>query len=428
MNTHKLEQLIKQCRDSRLTSWASGSETLNMPPFQIHINPTNICNNSCRMCPHNQVMRKERGHMPMELFQSIVEQLPTEIVRVYLLKQGEPFLNPKLPMMIEFLKRNRPDIHIAVHTNGSVPLKKELTRILENIDSLGISLSAITPKTYKKVHGKNHFQSVLTNLELINKELSKNSKPPHVFIDYVRQSTNASETMEEVINFHQGRFPHLSSIDFHPLFNWQGDINEPLTAPEKIIPEEHYPCCIFPWSTMTICHDGRVAYCQEESKENIFLGDVRIERLIDAWNNKNYRNFRKKMSDREYSTLMDDGFYCKKCSYLLNFHSQSPQNLTQGWMGTGKTEIKLANLLAENAEEVLYYAGICFLSGEIHKARGLLTHLEETDCPQELIFFRDELTRICKKTTKQYHGMYAIKQLLEQTNSKIMPPIYHKFE
>lgn len=56
------------------------------------------------MCPHERVMRPERGVMPMELFKKIADQIPDTVRRVYLLKQGEPFLNPELPAMMAYLK------------------------------------------------------------------------------------------------------------------------------------------------------------------------------------------------------------------------------------------------------------------------------------------------------------------------------------
>lgn len=428
MNKHELHTLLDQCRHSRLNAWASGADHVPAPPFQVHINPTNICNNRCRMCPHDEVMRKDRGHMPLDLFKSIVDRMPQEIVRVYLLKQGEPLLNPNTPDMLAYLKSARPQVHVAVHTNGSVPLGERWKDVLENVDSLGVSLSAISPEVYRQVHGRGHFQTVLDNLKIIDGLLAPGEldAPPHVFIDYVRQPANDSENMDQVFEFHRRHFAHLSSVDFHPLFNWQGDIEDGGDDPDSYIDDDSYPCCLFPWSSMTVCHDGQVAYCQEESKENVFLGDLNREALGEAWNNDRYRAFRRRMASRDYDALMADGFFCKKCSYLFNHHSQSPQNLCRGWMGTAGTEVRFGNLLAEDAQAMLVYAANCYLSGELHKARGVLAHLEDTDCPEELMDARDELSALCRAVSLQYRGMYAVKQAMRRAGTRIRPNVYRK--
>jgi radical SAM protein with 4Fe4S-binding SPASM domain len=421
---------MDQCRDSRLNAWASGAATVPQAPFQAYISPTNLCSNRCVMCPHDRVMRKDRGVMSMELFKKIVAELPKGIVRVYMLKQGEPLLNKNLPDMLSHLKAERPEIHLSVHTNLTVPVRDKLPQMLEAVDSLGLSISALDGETYRRTHGKDHFEAVMKNLEAINEYLPKMSDGmrPHVFITYVRQKANANESEEQAIKFYESRFPNLGSVDFHPMFNWQGDVEEANFDVDETGASSMYPCCIMPWSTIAICHDGKVSYCQEESKENVFIGETTETSVTEAWNSAEYKEFRSRMANRQYDALLDRGFYCKQCSYLWNHHSQSPQNLTQGYFKRKNQteELKFGNLLALEAEDLLKHAAAFYLSGEMHKAMGCVEHLRQTDCPEELRPQRDELDGLCKAVISQFRTMYKAKTLMKKAGAEIKPNRYHR--
>ena len=86
------------------------SELLHLPaPLGIFIEPTNVCNFRCTMCPQSlPEFADESGYfwrMPGETFDSIVEQLrPWEripVIRLY--GTGEPMLHPEIFPMIRDL-------------------------------------------------------------------------------------------------------------------------------------------------------------------------------------------------------------------------------------------------------------------------------------------------------------------------------------
>lgn len=414
----ELERLLEMCCKSRLSSWASHDDHVQEAPFQLYINPTNICNNRCAMCAHHKVMRAERGHMSMELFKRIAAQIPDGVQRVYLLKQGEPFLNPQTPAMLEHLKASRPDLYVSVHTNFTLPLDTVLPTVLKAVDSLGLSISAMTRKTYEAVHGRDHFDKVLRNVHLLC-SLLESMKPgdrPHVFVDYVRQPANQHENTDDVFNFFVKMCPLLASVDFHSMFNWQGDIGDQEFNPERIASSDAFPCCIFPWSTMTICHDGKVSYCQEEAKENIFLGDLQRESLLDVWNGDPVREQRRLMLESRYDDLLERGYYCKYCSYLWDTHAQSPQNLSAGYFRRkdARKEPRYGNLLAMSADGMLLEAMRFYLAGEIHKTLGCVEHLKGTDCPDELLPMHENLESLCRKVLDRYASIYSIQRSLKK--------------
>ncbi len=65
---------------------------------------------------------------------------------------GEPTLNSALGKIIRFIKKNQPDIPVAVLTNGTLLFKEEVQKELLQADLVLPSLDAATPETFKKIN------------------------------------------------------------------------------------------------------------------------------------------------------------------------------------------------------------------------------------------------------------------------------------
>ena len=73
----------------------------SLPPL-IQVEPTNLCNLECPLCPTgSKSMRRERGFMSLETFEKIMDDLGDVLITVYLFGYGEPFMNEDLPGMIK---------------------------------------------------------------------------------------------------------------------------------------------------------------------------------------------------------------------------------------------------------------------------------------------------------------------------------------
>ena len=204
-----------------------------------------------------------------------------------------------------------------------------MRKILPLIDSLAFSISAMDPETYKAAHNTDSFETVISNLESAGKlrmEMEK-VKRPYVFVDYVYQEANRHEREEDVVSYFRASCPGISSVDFHWAFNFQGEIEEANMDIYSKMETSLFPRCVFPWGSMTFCHDGKVSYCFVEPHENRFLGDITQQGLMEIWNGKEYQAFRKLMSESLFGELEEDGFCCRKCTWLWSMNSQSPRNL-----------------------------------------------------------------------------------------------------
>ncbi len=65
---------------------------------------------------------------------------------------GEPTLNSKIGIVLEFLKKSKPGVKIAVLTNGTLLSLQEVRRSLLNADLVMPSLDAATTTAFKKIN------------------------------------------------------------------------------------------------------------------------------------------------------------------------------------------------------------------------------------------------------------------------------------
>lgn len=413
----EIKKIISKCEKSTLNSWCNGEVNASNNPWLVYIATTNICNNRCVVCPQERTMRKDKGVMDLDVFNKIVDELPDDVKKVYLMKQGEPFINKNLEEFVIILRKKRPDLFISVHTNGILATKERVEKILPYIDSIGISISATSDELYQKVHKTNSFDKVLNNLQGMSDLLLNNNyqNKPHVFIDYVFQEGNKEEKEEEVVTFFKSKFPGLSSIDFHWVFNFQGEIEEGNMEIYKKLDQKYFPCCVFPYSAITFCYDGNVSYCFVEPRENRFLGNIMNESFEEIWNGKEYQKFRERVKNKQYDELLDDGFYCKNCSWLWSMKSQSPRNLSSGYSLAdiyNISELTFGDLLDMDKEEVFKIGTDYYLSGEIEKAIGCFNFLKNSD-NDIYVTEIDEMILLCNNVLEKYKHRYLYREMMK---------------
>ncbi len=347
----------------------------------------------------------------------MVEELPPGVEKVYLQKQGEPFLHPRLEEYAAHLKAKRPTVRLAFHTNGILAKRARLARLLPLVDALGFSISATDEPTYRRAHGTGAFRVVMRNLRDLSELLlaMPPDRRPHVFVDYVAQAANAHEAEAATRDFFLTRFPGLASVDFHWVYNFQGEIAEGNLAIYDQVPQAMFPACVFPWASFTVCHDGKASYCFVEPRENAFLGDLSRQGFREIWEGAPYRAFREAMAARRFDRLAELGMHCRRCSWLWSMRSQSPANLAGGYLPPGREESvprRLGELLELMPEKVLELAARSYLGGEPLEALGRLALLERLRVEPDLAAAAGRLGELCRALLDRYREVFAWRRVM----------------
>ncbi len=134
------------------------------PPI-VMIEPTNICNLRCPLCPSgNGTMKRPRGYMDFALFQQVIDQISPYTAMVILWNQGEPFLHKDIIPMIRHCKKKK--MFVITSTNANF-IPDPAGIVASGLDSLIISLDGASQETYNKYRLNGEIDKVLDNTKAI---------------------------------------------------------------------------------------------------------------------------------------------------------------------------------------------------------------------------------------------------------------------
>lgn len=130
------------------------------PPI-VMIEPTNICNLKCPLCPTgNNTLKRAKGYMDFAVFRKIIDEIYKTAFMVVLWNQGEPYLNKDFSKMVKYASDH--GLFTLVSTNGNIDYDPEEI-INSGLDSMIISLDGTTQETYNKYRVNGKLDKVLEN-------------------------------------------------------------------------------------------------------------------------------------------------------------------------------------------------------------------------------------------------------------------------
>ena len=314
---------------------SSGASVAERPPVCLYLEVTNRCNLLCETCPRTFEALEPPADMSMDLFRSIVDQVP-DVARVVLHGVGEPMLVKHLPDMIRHLKQPGRNTHVLFNTNGTLLAPKKHREIIDTgLDELRVSLDAAEAATFLKVRGKDMFERIVRNVSsFTNLQAATGARLPVVSL----WLTGLKETVDQLPAFVRlaarigVRAVHLQRL----VFDEQGfglaradsslfeqtraeeeatiaeaqaigrslgvvldasGATEPGLSLKKQADDKPWSVCRRPWSLMYFTAHGRALPCciapfSARGYENYTLGDATQQSLREIWNSPAYRGFR----------------------------------------------------------------------------------------------------------------------------------------
>ncbi len=136
-----------------------------IPPV-VMIEPTNICNLKCPMCPSgNGDMARPRGRLDLQNFKKIIDDIGPYVYQIQFWNQGEPFLNKQFLDMVAYAKQY--GMMTQTSTNGHFIRSAEDARAIvrSGLDQIIFSLDGTNAQTYAKYRVGGNFNTVMQGLE-----------------------------------------------------------------------------------------------------------------------------------------------------------------------------------------------------------------------------------------------------------------------
>jgi MoaA/NifB/PqqE/SkfB family radical SAM enzyme len=179
-NAGRLKRGLIQRFEKYLARNAPGLLLELFAPSAVIIEPTNICNLRCALCPTSQSKRK-KGRMPLEALRKIAAELPSSIQTCHLYLSGEPLLHDDCFAMVADLFRV--GLKTSLSTNGT-----RLGRCLDEVmdsppDELIIALDGAKRETYERYRIGGDFDSVVDNIRrLVVAKRARNLNRPRIVL------------------------------------------------------------------------------------------------------------------------------------------------------------------------------------------------------------------------------------------------------
>jgi MoaA/NifB/PqqE/SkfB family radical SAM enzyme len=295
-------------------------------PALLQVEPTSRCNLQCPFCPVTLGIGRPSGHMSLELFQKIIDELGHYLLLILFWDWGEPFLNPQAYDMIRYAHQR--GIKVVSSTNGHVFASGYHARevVESGLDALIFSVDGITDESYRKYRSHGSLEMVLEGIRRVVAEKERlKCKHPIVNFRYIVMKHNERDigVLENIVRslgvdmlvlrkYHAAHSSHQAGMgwesDFLPtdvryrLPAFTDQDGGPLRAGKN-------PCRNL-WNCPTVHWNGTVCSCFADPSEEHPLGSLEQQRFRDIWRGASFRNLR-----REFRRRWQGLPLCGACTY-----------------------------------------------------------------------------------------------------------------
>ena len=257
------------------------------PPFPRNalVELSNSCNHSCVFCT-NPRMERKKGFLPLDLYRSFVTQaVELGLKEIGLYTTGEPFVVTSLNQFIA-TARNAGIEYIYLTTNGALATPERLVAAVEaGLSSIKFSINAGTAETYKLIHGRDDFETVLANLRFLADYRRRAGKPAHVLASCVvtRFVEDEKERLQQLIG---GLVDEILFFNVHSQAGQSlAQLKELSVASAGSDPVDSFPCWML-WNRVHLTWEGFLTLCCVDYENALSYADLRKTSLRAAWHNQ----------------------------------------------------------------------------------------------------------------------------------------------
>jgi len=291
------------------------------PPV-LMVEPTNICNLKCPMCPSgNGDMARSKGKLDLNNFRMVMDDIGKEIFMVQFWNQGEPFINRSFLDMVRYAKTK--GVMTQTSTNGHYIRTDEMAEevVTSGLDQIIFSMDGTNQETYEKYRVGGNYNLVIETLgRLSNAKQKLRSKTPLIELQFLIFRHNQSE-IDELIRI--ARDHNVNRIAFKSAQIYSDDQAEEFLPEDEQLTRYQYDgksfemksemenWCRRLWMNSTINWDGSVSPCCFDKDAEYASGNIfdNASTFNDIWRNQKYMGFRKAVMKNRKGIDM-----CSNCS------------------------------------------------------------------------------------------------------------------
>ena len=164
-------------------------------PKEIIIEPTNVCNLKCPVCPTTYGMDRKLGFMEFDLFKSIIEDLKRFKKKPVISMNfaGEPMLNKEIYRFVDFAYKN--GFSTFISTNVTAINEVNSKKLIQSgLSAIHLCIDGFSNKSHDTYRIGSDFKQIKKNIEIFLKAKKKyNPKSLDVSIQTLITSLSIKE-------------------------------------------------------------------------------------------------------------------------------------------------------------------------------------------------------------------------------------------
>lgn len=282
------------------------------PPFpktNFLIELSNACNHACIFCTH-QKMQRAVGRMDKEKCFDILRQaydLGTREVGFY--ATGEPFLVPDLHEYIGKAKEIG-YTYVYLTSNGALATPERIRAVVDaGLDSVKFSINAPQRKLYRFIHGKDDFDTVLSNLTYLNRYRAESGKNYKIYVTGIL--TRFTENLQD--KYHEVFDPLADQVVFKYVYNQGGYMPEIDTLLRCDCDDETTRRCNLPFDAISITREGYLSIENADYENMLVVADLNQVSLKDGWYGEKMKEMRRRFLEDDLGGTLCDGCVHHAC-------------------------------------------------------------------------------------------------------------------
>ncbi len=308
-------------------------------PYRMKIEPTNICNTKCQLCPTGIGLQgRSKGVIDFDRYAALVDALRRTLYTLDLSMWGDPLIVPDIYRMIRYAHDRGIWTYLSSNLHAFKPEKGQVEPLIRSgLDLMTCSLHGASQETYKIYQPGKQFDQAIVKIRAIQDAKRRlDSATPEIQLNFVVTRFNQHEI---------GDFQHLANalgckaIFSNPSLNlrfqdrdknltplsingeqlkekhramldkWLPDNDRYVIEPYRLMRQGHdyqgdnyngrkIMDCHWPWKDSVINWDGSVVTCCGVYDPNNDMGNVFEQPFHTVWNNRAYRMARRSFKQR----------------------------------------------------------------------------------------------------------------------------------